>query len=108
MNYFELAGRKVEVADLDSISVRELTEAENATGLEMASRGGVFAIQLFVSLRRDNPEKAAGAIADDVLSAKYIPTLDSLEDDDSPLGAAESEDPEDPPTSGHPPSDSSE
>jgi hypothetical protein len=63
-------GDGVEMEAASDIRIRELVEAESALGFSMdeTGSGGKMAIALFVAMRRLDPEKAKGLIADTVMA----------------------------------------
>lgn len=78
---FKIGGRELEA---DGIRVRELCEAEKALQVNMSDgTGAAVAIQLFVALRREDKNKPAGVLADEVMSAD-ITTFEEVEDESPP------------------------
>src|SRR5262245_53088934 len=59
----------VELAAPESFRIREVCEAEKALGLSLNQEGlaATLAIALFIALRRNEPERDAVAIADEVM-----------------------------------------
>lgn len=90
----------------EHIRVREMCEAEQALGIdaEMTGMAGKMALSLYVALRRKDPEKSAGLIADEVLDVDMT-AIEQIEDEPVPTSPAEEggANLESPPTSGHPP-----
>jgi hypothetical protein len=71
--------------DVDHIRVREMCEAEKALGLNAGEVGmaGQMALALYVALRRQDPERSAGLIADEVLDVDMA-TIEEAEDESPP------------------------
>jgi hypothetical protein len=81
---FKLDGVEMEAAS--DIRVRELVEAESALGFSMdeTGSGGKMAIALFVAMRRLDPEKAKGLIADTVMAVDLSKFEEVEEEEPSP------------------------
>lgn len=106
MAQFKVNGKLL--PEVDHIRVREMCEAEKALGLNAGETGtaGMLALSLYVALRREDPERSAGLIADEVLDVDMTEVV-SLEEEEDPTVTS----PPDPsveqlaslPTSGLPP-----
>lgn len=87
----------------EHIRVREMCEAEKALGISADETGmaGKMALSLYVSLRRKDPERSAGLIADDVLNVDMT-AIEEVEDEAVPTSPADEggESPESPPIIG--------
>jgi hypothetical protein len=95
----------------ENIRVREMAEAEKALQLNAEETGmaGKLALTLYIALRRQDPERSPGLIADEVLDAN-MSTMEDVEEEEGPLASS----PGDPPpglaslpTSGRPPLEAS-
>lgn len=91
----------------DNVRVREMAEAEKALGMnaDEVGVGGRLAITLYIVLRRKDPERSPGLVADEALNADMT-HMEEVEEEDSPLASTPDEPssgPESPRTSGHPP-----
>ena len=107
---FKVDGRELEA--VENIRVGEACEAEKALNLSMADSGfaGMMAVSLYVAMRREDPKKPAAMLADEVMAVE-LTSFEEVEEEDPPAegsGAESEPDPENPPTSGPPPSDQSE
>lgn len=77
--------------DVDGIRVGELCEAEKALGVNMSDgSGAAIAVTLFVGLRREDKQKPAGALADEVMRAD-VTTIAEADDAGPPAEGADEE-----------------
>jgi len=90
---FKANGR---VLEADNMRVREVCEAEQALGVNLGETGlsGQLAVQLFVALRREDPEKSPGLLADEVWATEMesIGEADEEVEADPPAEAPGGED----------------
>jgi hypothetical protein len=89
------------VVDLaQPMRVREICEAEKALGMGMQDSGTArIAVYIFVTLRKQDPERSAVLIADEVMGMDMT-QLDELGEDAASPPAVPEADPMSPPTSG--------
>jgi hypothetical protein len=97
---FKIDGRELDV--VDNPRIREAAEAEKALGMDMEDGFTArLAISIFVALRRDDPEKSARDLGDEVMNMD-LASLEEVEEELPPAEepAAEAGEPESPPTTG--------
>ena len=83
---FKIDGQELSA---EGIRVSELCEAEKALKMNMSEgMGAAIAIQLYVAMRRKDPNKLAGVLADEVLSAD-VTTFEEVEEESPPAEAAD-------------------
>jgi hypothetical protein len=101
---FKVNGRELEA--LESFRIGEACEAERALGIDLADTGlaGKMAVALFISMRRDDPERSVMQIADEVMGIDMA-AFEEVEEESPPAETPAADEPtgEEIPGHEHPP-----